>query len=289
MFFVVYVDSEFCRYRRRAVGCGGRRPRRCDFRKVTESLGRRKPPSSLFKDSCLQSQTKHPSSFLTEPLRWKEEKGISHGYGYGYGRPISLTSSSPITSISPFQIPMALAFSSAPSFIHFPISISNSNILNAPSLPTTNNPRPSPAPSAKRRASLSVKCHGGDAEPDKEDPFETIDKLYKDIKNEHFAPFQPKSRKPNFVSNFIESLQKRIIFLVQPTNDGSTVGVKWRVGWHKPLMVWDNGVGIHFHQSYVGKLLISNLENLIGPVLRLAPKTLTYKFVGNRGIGVGCR
>ncbi|XP_022926629.1 uncharacterized protein LOC111433705 isoform X1 [Cucurbita moschata] len=184
---------------------------------------------------------------------------------------------------------MALAFSSAPSFVHFPISISNSNILNVPSLPTTNNSRPSPAPSAKRRASLSVKCHGGDAEPDKKDPFETIDKLYKDIKNEHIAPFQPKSRKPNFISNFINALQKRIIFLVQPTNDGPMVGVKWRVGWHKPLMVWDNGVGIHFHQSYVGKLLISNLENLLDPVLRLAPKTLTYKFVGNRGIGVGCR
>lgn len=180
-------------------------------------MGLRKPPCSLFKDSCLQSQTKHPSSFLTEPLRWKEGKCISHGYGYGYGngRPISLTSSSPITSISPFQIPMALAFSSAPSFIHFPISISNSNILNAPSLPTTNNPRPSPAPSAKRRVSLSVKCHGGDAEPDKKDPFETIDKLYKDIKNEHIAPFQPKSViLPSHLSSLTNHQNRGFEFLV---------------------------------------------------------------------------
>ncbi|XP_038883269.1 uncharacterized protein LOC120074268 isoform X1 [Benincasa hispida] len=195
-----------------------------------------------------------------------------------------------------------MALSSLPNFIHFPnsFSISNSNNLNVASIHSTTNSYLPPPLSAKRRPSLCVKCHGSpeleNKDDDDDDPLETINKLYKGIKKKDIAdlsnvianrrpdifnsiPFlQTNLKMWSLMSNIIKGLQDSLVFSVQPTTkDGSMVGIKWKVGWHKPLMESKEGVSIHSHHSYVGKLLIGNFEMLLDPLLQLGPmKTMKW-------------
>ncbi|XP_038883270.1 uncharacterized protein LOC120074268 isoform X2 [Benincasa hispida] len=173
-----------------------------------------------------------------------------------------------------------MALSSLPNFIHFPnsFSISNSNNLNVASIHSTTNSYLPPPLSAKRRPSLCVKCHGSpeleNKDDDDDDPLETINKLYKGIKKKDIADLSNviANRRPD-IFNSIPFLQTNL----PTTKDGSMVGIKWKVGWHKPLMESKEGVSIHSHHSYVGKLLIGNFEMLLDPLLQLGPmKTMKW-------------
>ncbi|KAL4185290.1 hypothetical protein AMTRI_Chr10g229990 [Amborella trichopoda] len=83
------------------------------------------------------------------------------------------------------------------------------------------------------------------------------------------SPLQGKKQVVQFLSTLMGTMGKSMHFIIEPTfHEGLVVGVQWNLQWKGYPMPLGKGYAIYTIQKYEGRVLISNMQMSMEPLLK---------------------